>query len=1049
MRQDTIPTIPSTRANDLRIEHIRKTYIDPSSSHHNQKKGQFKPPYGPPFQDDFNWSGRESTAGRHSSLENGSQRSRTSTDPSCGRRTVDRLKSGGKSNSRDISGVGNRFNGHSERPILEDKIGVDTNGFQMQPQDISSNYQLRTLSTVSPKHTAVDRSLLERPMYLEKLMYSRYHRYPTSVNQNLEEYSNPTFDNGMSNDSTSIGQNTTKNLHTLERKVQSKTANKDNKNSNTSNSPTNIHQYPLETMSDSEVRKHTLNEIANSYTSPRSDSTPDLNLRPKDFSSDKEMSASAANSVPGLSGITRGRFEKKTQPYTLPTEQNVLNHLSRDHKTTDTNHHVSPKSFTHVCQNEMSPTTTAQEISGKGKQVSIPSTSEEKGNDSDRKVSEAANQKQEESEVNLKDNFNRNKEMNKNMRQSFDKTASGENPVKLSYGEGRLKLQDADQHNNSEQDEIAMHQHQSHQQQNPLSQSTVSSKQHIASQRSSKDSTLEVQDRKMSYLKNQFQHQHEKGIQVFVPRPDTKRHFGRIYIGEKATKHPEKVLLLVGGTGSGKTTWINGLFNYIHGMEWSDNARVKLIDEMEQGKRQNQAKSQTKEITPYTIHYQPWFKIPFTMTVIDTPGFGDTEGIERDKKIIEQIRDFFTTKTEYGIDHIDAVGFVIQSSLARLTPTQRYVFNSILSLFGKDVANNIFLLLTFADSQKAQVISGIKEADLPYNSVFKFNNSALYVSSRETTGDEDEDDGDRHVDHIYWKMGTRSYKKFMKTMITIQPQSLTLTKEVLRERQYLEVTMDAIQQNIKMGLMKLEQLETEKKLLKEYKAYIYRKEDLTYQTYEHVVYKMKLASGEYATNCSVCEKTCHMKCAYSTEKKKKCLAIKDDHCTVCPYKCHWRHHRSEPFVYELRVEKTTKTAEALCKRYEVATGKKLTTEQIIETCRSDLYFLNKEAVLLAEKARICLERLRQIALKPNPLSTTDYIDWMIEEEKFLAATGWRDSVRQLQQVKERARIMQRLIDQKKDISDKKRLKSIRRGQDGLTDIDRIYLSLRRSTEEPV
>ena len=484
-------------------------------------------------------------------------------------------------------------------------------------------------------------------------------------------------------------------------------------------------------------------------------------------------------------------------------------------------------------------------------------------------------------------------------------------------------------------------------------------------------------------------------------------------------------------------------------MEWSDNSRVKLIDEMEQGKRQNQAKSQTKEITPYTIHYQPWFKIPFTMTVIDTPGFGDTEGIERDKKIIGQIRDFFTTKTEYGIDHIDAVGFVIQSSLARLTPTQRYVFNSILSLFGKDVANNIFLLLTFADSQKPQVISGIKEADLPHSNLFKFNNSALYVSSEETTGDEDEDDGDRHVDYIYWKMGTRSYKKFMKTMETIQPQSLTLTKEVLRERQYLEVMMDAIQQNIKMGLMKLEQLETEKKILKEYEAYIDRKEDLTYQTYEHVVYKMKLGSGEFATNCSVCKKTCHMKCAYSTEKKYKCLAIKEDHCTVCPYKCHWSRHRSEPFIYELRVEKTTKTAEALCKRYEDASGKKLTTEQIIKTCTSDLYLLKNEAVLLAEKASMCLERLRQIALKPNPLSTTDYIDLMIEEEKFLAAPGWRDSVRQLQQVKERARIMQRLIDQKKDISDKKRLKSVRRGQDGLTDIDRIYLNLKRSTEEPV
>ena len=561
--------------------------------------------------------------------------------------------------------------------------------------------------------------------------------------------------------------------------------------------------------------------------------------------------------------------------------------------------------------------------------------------------------------------------------------------------------------------------------------------------------TLKTQDKKMFQLKAKYICERKKGLEVYRP-PLTENLFGRIPIGRPNHLFKEKVLLLVGGTGSGKTTWINGLFNYIHGMEWTDEYRVKLIEEMTPGGKHNQAFSQTKEVMPYTIYRSPWFKVPFSITVIDTPGFGDTQGIHRDKEIVQQITTFLKTRARGRITHIDAIGFVIQSSLARLTPTQRYVFNSITSLFGKDVADNIFLLLTFADRQKPQVLSGIKEADLPYKSHFKFNNSALFVSSNEVTDEMDQDEGhDRRVDRMFWNMGTKSYKKFMKTLETVQPKSLVLTEEVLKERQFLEMMMEAIQQNIKMSLTKLEEMKTEEEILRKYDDYIDRNRDFNYHIFEHEVHKIKLGDAEFATNCSICKKTCHTKCNIPTEKKFKCSAMKEGHCQFCPYNCHWKNHKSEPFVYELRVVKVTKTAEELKRRYEDATGRKLTAEQMIEKCKVDLDDLETEAVLLAEEARISLERLGEIALKPNPLSTTDYIDLMIQEEEFLTGPGWRESIRQLEHVKEHAKIMQMLQKKQRDFSDVKRLKSSRRGQDGLTITDRIFLNLKRSTQEPV
>nr|CAH0106881.1 unnamed protein product [Daphnia galeata] len=41
---------------------------------------------------------------------------------------------------------------------------------------------------------------------------------------------------------------------------------------------------------------------------------------------------------------------------------------------------------------------------------------------------------------------------------------------------------------------------------------------------------------------------------------------------------------------------------------------------------------------------------------------------------------------------LDAVGFVVQSALVRLTSSQKYIFNSVLSIFGKDIERNILFL---------------------------------------------------------------------------------------------------------------------------------------------------------------------------------------------------------------------------------------------------------------------------------------------------------------------------------------------------------------------
>jgi predicted GTPase len=51
------------------------------------------------------------------------------------------------------------------------------------------------------------------------------------------------------------------------------------------------------------------------------------------------------------------------------------------------------------------------------------------------------------------------------------------------------------------------------------------------------------------------------------------------------------------------------------------------------------------------------------MRVIDTPGFKDTRGLQRDDLIVNDIREYFKTK----IEQIDYVCLVVSGTRARLT----------------------------------------------------------------------------------------------------------------------------------------------------------------------------------------------------------------------------------------------------------------------------------------------------------------------------------------------------------------------------------------------
>ncbi|XP_073347811.1 uncharacterized protein [Pagrus major] len=461
-----------------------------------------------------------------------------------------------------------------------------------------------------------------------------------------------------------------------------------------------------------------------------------------------------------------------------------------------------------------------------------------------------------------------------------------------------------------------------------------------------------------------------------------------------------RTIIIFGGPESGKSRLINGMINYIVGVEREDNFRFVLVDE---DQSRSQAHSQTSEVTVYKINHQQGFKIDHSLTIVDTPGFGDTRGIERDKEITEQLRNLFTDQR--GVSEVDAVCFVAQASLARLTPTQKYVFDSVLSIFGKDVAENIRVLVTFADGQCPPVLEAIKASGVPCTKAqdglplhFKFNNSALFADNRSSAAGSRSKDGG--FDQMFWIMGANSMETFFDALNVIETKSLTLTKEVLRERKQLETSVENLQKQVKYGLAKLEEIKETDEQLKELEAEMSRNENFEIEvTVTKPVLIDISGTGKYYNNCQQCHFTCHYPCAYPNEADKAGCTVmgSDGYCTQCPGKCHWSVHFYLKYRWEFKEVKEKQTIRELKEKYEM-----------IATLRAEYDPVQAEVMKLVEIPAKCLNRLREMALKPNPLSTPDYIDLLIEGEKSEGKPGWKQRVEHLITMKEQAEIMAKL-----------------------------------------
>ena len=322
-----------------------------------------------------------------------------------------------------------------------------------------------------------------------------------------------------------------------------------------------------------------------------------------------------------------------------------------------------------------------------------------------------------------------------------------------------------------------------------------------------------------------------------------------------------------------------------------------------------------------------------------------------------------------------------------------------MSLFGKDIESNICTLITFADDPKPAVLASLKISNLPFGETFTFNNSVLFAENQKGTGNP--------LSPMFWKMGCSSFERFFEYIWKMETKSLLLTKNVLDERKQLKTIISNGLLQVSEVLQKILEIRNVQEVIKTLKSIIKDYKYFHYPVDEIKQVKVDLKPGVYVTNCIPCNVTCHYPCEIPDNNRKRgCAAINQNtgKCEVCPKMCDWSLHTNNHYLLSHETVKVKRTYDDMKKRYEEATQKTSSVEQITEYMKNTVRAKLRNLELMIDNVNWCRTKLQKIALAEDPLTSEEYIDLMIEVETREHKLGYADRIKTLEELKKMSRI---------------------------------------------
>jgi len=351
--------------------------------------------------------------------------------------------------------------------------------------------------------------------------------------------------------------------------------------------------------------------------------------------------------------------------------------------------------------------------------------------------------------------------------------------------------------------------------------------------------------------------------------------------------------------------------------------------------------------------------------IIDTPGFGDSRGMDEDRKHVKTIIEALKE-----VDHINCVCLVINGRLARMTGTLCYVLAEITAILPRKILDNVVVVLT----NTANVldlnfeVESLKEyfgkevdhcfcIENPYCQFEKAKAKKGKIPMRMIA---------ESLKEGFEKTG-KEFNKMYKAIKDMQPvHTHHFTKLYQKKKEIERKVLDMLSaydsqvkltNEMKKAQEKVEAAQRTKQLNKDFQTYT----TVTRWKREDTPYHNTLCGAPY------CYKVCHENCglakSYDPEIFKGCAGVRGVTCTTCGHDYRSHYHNEVKMVEE--TEKVPLIDNEMKKKFEDAESTDKLAEMTKNKIKKEIKESEKVKKSLSRKLLLTMEEFQQLGLNKN------------------------------------------------------------------------------------
>ena len=443
---------------------------------------------------------------------------------------------------------------------------------------------------------------------------------------------------------------------------------------------------------------------------------------------------------------------------------------------------------------------------------------------------------------------------------------------------------------------------------------------------------------------------------------------GEVMWFNRQSPRQELTICFVGKTGSGKSTLINALYNWLLGIDGqekterryaikSKSTKGEILEAEEKFRHLNTDDMDREKGSSATILPAKYTFVAddVILHVIDTPGFADTGGMEKNIEHLKNILEHITQANQ-----VDLFGIVWNEK--RLTAEQKFVIGALKELLPRDSYQNIAVCVTNTLETDHDTREAIEEAGLEKCPIICFENSWVVSEWNQ-------------IYEIYRDKADKSFDELITYAKKADPISSEIFKSISKKKKELEWQRTELYGDIK-------NLDNEKQALEKARSEL---DDLSkkIEDIEIITTKVtpKKTPKKWNTYCKVCLKNCHVGCGLGLHTDlSHCWAMNSkgmcNQCgcryTIHTHECtHWEEENViEKFEHSENIKKKKSMEQDLENR-----------EKIKKDISQRIDGLDEKIELRVKGLRIVVDGLSKLVMAPFNPHYAEYLEVLEENAK--------------------------------------------------------------------